>query len=169
MPLSRSQPIQSKKKKTIMTWFARVFRSRTWHVSVLLALIVTGSLRCLRPFEWSERSLSFGYNRLLPFSSTTPRDQYIPKSKKVAAIDWRLVYGVWPFITRGAFWGETIAWWRCVRRSSWIAAYLRHTPRIYVGALLGLCGTSGYQQKRLHLILASPRGLRSTVHVKTPR
>ena len=39
---------------------------------------------------------------------------YVPKSKKVALIGWRLVLGVWPIITHGTFCGEAIAWWRCV-------------------------------------------------------
>ena len=39
----------------------------------------------------------------------------IPKSNKVALVDWRLVRGVWPFITAGAFWGTTEL---CDRRPS---------------------------------------------------
>ena len=35
---------------------------------------------------------------------------HTPKSKKVVALfDCRLVHGVWPFITPGAFWGKTAA------------------------------------------------------------
>ena len=57
--------------------------------------------------------------------------------KKVALIDWRLMHGVWPFITSGAFLGKTC----CVCGDSTMRSNYAYATllRSEVGALLGLC------------------------------
>ena len=55
---------------------------------------------------------------------------YTPKSKKVALVDWLLVFSIMSFITPGAFWEKTFAWRLCVgdgrRRSQYVYT---STPR----------------------------------------
>ena len=100
----------------------------------------------------------------IPYS----RNIYIPKLKKVALTDWRLVHSVQPFIIPGAFRGTTIAWRYC--------GYDGRRESKYACAILPISKLARYlvcvEPHGLDFILLSPRGYSqySTAHAgETPR